>query len=234
MYQVGKHLTNPYFVLLVVLAVALGNLWRRRREKKGPLLAVTIPYVLLVVLSLPVIGHFAVASLEAQCPGPERRPDDAQAIVVLGGGHAASAQRCARAAALYRQGAPCPVLVSSDAPGVRAMADQLGQLGVAAGDLLEDPGSQNTYENAVQSRDRLQPRGIRRIVLVTDAVHMPRAAACFRKQGFDVVPAGCPYDPIPWHSTLVQYLPNADAAYRTQYAAQEWLGLAWYWVAGRT
>ena len=52
-----------------------------------------------------------------------------------------------------------------------------------------ETGSINTRENALDSYGLLAPRGIRRIILVTSALHMPRAAVAFRKAGFDVIPA---------------------------------------------
>ena len=50
--------------------------------------------------------------------------------------------------------------------------------------------SRSTYENAKYGAELVKGRGISRIVLVTDAYHMPRAEGCFRKQGLSVAPAG--------------------------------------------
>jgi uncharacterized SAM-binding protein YcdF (DUF218 family) len=41
--------------------------------------------------------------------------------------------------------------------------------------------SRDTHENAVKTVALLAPQGIEKIVLVTDAVHMPRALAHFRR-----------------------------------------------------
>src|SRR5205814_1284761 len=112
--------------------------------------------------------------------------------------------------------------------------EHLRLMGVQSSDLIEDTDSQNTYENALRSRALLEPRGIRRIVLVTDAMHLPRAVACFRKQGFEVVPAGCDYErPGDGNPTIFDFLPSAYALRWFEYASQEWLGLAWYRLRGR-
>ena len=49
--------------------------------------------------------------------------------------------------------------------------------------------SRTTWENAQFSAQVLLPQGIKRVVLVTHAGHMPRAVWSFRKAGFEVVPA---------------------------------------------
>jgi uncharacterized SAM-binding protein YcdF (DUF218 family) len=62
---------------------------------------------------------------------------------------------------------------------------------------------------------------------------MPRAAACFRKQGIAVVPVGVYLEPQSWQASLEAFLPDAEAARVSAYAGQEWLGVAWYWLRGR-
>jgi uncharacterized SAM-binding protein YcdF (DUF218 family) len=238
MYQLGKHLTSPFFLLCFLLGALLINLWYRRRETKGRLLALTALYLALVALGLPVVGRLALLSLECQYPSLHHMPAEAQAIVVLEGGECGSLYRCLRAAELYRGGMACPVLLSCTPDTARyssavAMREHLLRLGVRAEDILLEKGSQNTYENAVNSREILDVRGVHTIVLVTDAVHMPRAAACFRKQGYEVVAAGHPLDPEPGQNGLFEYLPDVRALYKSGYASQEWLGLAWYWCRGR-
>ncbi len=233
MYQVAKELTNPYFLLTAALGMVLIALWHRRRETKKWLMALTVPYMLLVVLSLPVVSGLALQSLENQYPLLEQRPDDAQAIVVLGGGLGASFFRCGLGAKLYHQGKTCPVVFSSDAEETAQMRQHLLKLGVREQDLVEEANSHNTYENGVNSSELLALRQIRKIVLVTDATHMPRAAACFRKQGLEVVAAGQPLSLLEASLSLGDFLPNPEAFGQSQYAAQEWLGKVWYWMKGR-
>ncbi len=49
--------------------------------------------------------------------------------------------------------------------------------------------SRTTWENATMSAAILQPQGIKRVVLVTQAWHMPRARWSFEQAGFTVVGA---------------------------------------------
>jgi uncharacterized SAM-binding protein YcdF (DUF218 family) len=183
-----------------------------------------------------------------------QRPADAEAIVVLSSYvrppndfrlhpelDEDSVNRCLKAAELYHQGAPCPVVVTGgkvdpDSPGPscsEVMRDLLLQLGVKNSDLSVENASRSTYENAVESRKLLDERRIHKILLVTDASPLVRAAGCFRKQGLEVVPCGCRYRATKFEISLAGILPNPSAARGCLRASHEWLGLAWYWLRGR-
>ena len=49
----------------------------------------------------------------------------------------------------------------------------------------------DTHDVAVRTRAIAQPRGWRRVLLVTSASHLPRATATFRAAGIEVVPVPC-------------------------------------------
>src|SRR5207237_2675856 len=106
--------------------------------------------------------------------------------------------RCLYAAELYRAAGHCPVVVTggrmngpSEPSCAQVMRTFLTGLGVSEADITTEDDSQTTYENATNTRKLLEARGVRRVVLVTDAAHMFRAERCFRKQGLEVVPAPC-------------------------------------------
>jgi len=58
--------------------------------------------------------------------------------------------------------------------------------GIPAEDILTDSLSQNTYQNAIESKKiiDLHPE-IKSVLLITSALHMPRAEACFKKAGYE-------------------------------------------------
>lgn len=249
-----SRLTSPTFLLYLFAALALANLWRKRRESRRRLLGLTVPFLVLSVLCMPATGYLAFASLEWPYPPLEQRPDDTEAIVVLGGylfspdGTRASAElgedtlaRCLKALELYHQGRPCPILVSGgrvdlEQPSptlAEAMRDFLVQRGVSASDVLVEDTSRNTYENAVESCRLLHEQGITKIVLITDATHLYRGLACFRRQGYDAVPCGCRYRATKFRGTLFDFLPNPSSARGMEVASHEWIGTAWYWLKGR-
>jgi uncharacterized SAM-binding protein YcdF (DUF218 family) len=247
-------LLHPYTILSLLTALAIANLWRKRRETRRRLVLVTALFAALIILSTPAVGHLALRTLEGQFPPLSRRPPGVGAIVVLAGGvdlpdetggpaelESDTIQRCLHAVQLYRQGTPCPVLVSGgkvdpDAPGpafAEVMRDFLLQHDVRASDLLVEKTSRDTYENAVESHKLLEQHNVGKIVLVTDAMHMNRALGCFRKQGLEVVPAPCHFQAGHLEGSLRDYLPDPDAVAACQEALHEWLGTGWYWLWGR-
>lgn len=86
-----------------------------------------------------------------------------------------------------------------------------------------DDASRDTAENAARMAHLLQPAGIRRIALVTDASHTPRAVTAFRAAGFEVVPAPTDF-PSPQFRPLLEWLPSGVGAQTNRSLLREWLG----------
>jgi len=193
---------------------------------------------------------------------PVAEPPSADRIVVLGGVTepvitprqsvelGSEANRLLQAARLWRAGkAPIVVLCGGHVPGSDGkrpesadMADVLELLGVPASAILEEDRSRNTYENAVEARRLLEPAGVNRILLVTSALHMPRAVASFRRQGFEVTPAPTDFRIVAEEThtraefifrLLRSVLPDAETLAYTTRALHEYLGIAIYKVEGR-
>ena len=87
--------------------------------------------------------------------------------------------------------------------------------------------SENTAENALFSARMLRRDGIDRILLVTDAMHMPRARMTFAKTGLEVVPAPTMFMAT-GTITAAHFLPGPEGLRRSHYALYEWAGLLWY------
>jgi uncharacterized SAM-binding protein YcdF (DUF218 family) len=113
------------------------------------------------------------------------------------------------------------------------MRDFLRDQGLSGADLIVEDQSRTTYENAVECRKLLEERRIRKVVLVTDAVHMFRALRSFRKQGIVAVPSACHHRATEFGWTIWDILPSAGAVGNHQRALHEWLGFVWYWAKGR-
>ena len=73
--------------------------------------------------------------------------------------------------------------LEGDVSEARGMAHAIRQQGVPETALILENSSRTTYENAAMTEDQLKARGIGKILLVTSALHMPRAMAAFAKQG---------------------------------------------------
>jgi uncharacterized SAM-binding protein YcdF (DUF218 family) len=254
MYRFIVQLCQPHTLLFLLACGALFRLWRKRADPRRRWWPLLVSLFALTVVCLPPTAHLALLSLESYAAPVDERPQDAEALVVFSAGvyppagprtaaelDEDSLHRCLQAARLYKQGPPCPVFVSGgkvdpDTPGppnAAVMAAFLGQHGVKEEDLVVEPNSRTTYENAVECAKLLREKGIRRVALVVDAVDMPRAAACLRKQGVEVIPAPCHFRATGFQFDVFSFLPSPDAARAFQRAWHEWLGLSWYWCRGR-
>jgi uncharacterized SAM-binding protein YcdF (DUF218 family) len=136
-------------------------------------------------------------------------------VIALGGGE----DRIREAGRLARRYPRLQVVVT----GAGERDYVLGVLGRDIGpDRVQvETQARNTYENAVLSKATAHPSSRERWVLITSAAHMPRAIAAFHRQGFAV-------DPWPVYDRDT-YQPRPMSV-----ARHEWLGLAGYWLLGRT
>jgi uncharacterized SAM-binding protein YcdF (DUF218 family) len=254
MYEFIVYLLQPHVVLMLVVGWSVFRLWRKRNDPKRRMRLLVISLLALAVISTPIVAHLALLVLESRNPPREKRPAEADAIVVFTAGlyppggtrlqaelDEDSLHRCLHTVRLYNSGPPCPVLVSGgkvdpDTPGptcAAEMSDLLKKLGVSSSDLIREESSRSTYENAVECARQLKEREIRRVVLVVDAVDMPRAAACLRKQGIEVFPAPCHFRASEFKLTPFSFLPNLSSSNALERAWHECLGIAWYWCRGR-
>jgi uncharacterized SAM-binding protein YcdF (DUF218 family) len=238
------------FLLLALVAGVLCAIASGRRRGFVLIAAATLGF--LAIATLP-IGVWLAAPLENRFPTVST-PARVDGIVVLGGsidpglsrarGQVAltvAAGRITESVALARRFPSARVLVSGgDAtlnPGVLSEAaatrDLLIQLGVAAARIELESVARNTYENAVLSHAAAQPKADETWLLVTSAMHMPRAVGCFRRAGWTIVPYPVDYRTSPTMETTPGLL-LADDLVLVNLAAKEWLGLVAYYWLGRT
>lgn len=231
-------------ILILLLAVAIGHRWPRTA-----LGMLTAGITLLYVLSLPPVGVGLMHLVESRYPAlapRDIRPGAAGAIVVLGGGRYANApeyggdtvsrhtlERLRYAARLQRL-TGLPVLVSGGRPFGSA-SSEASLMQETLRDAFHVPvrwiegRSNNTWENARDSAALLRASGIRRIYLVTHAVHMPRAAAAFEANGLLVIPAPTGFTTLQRNYPLaLQLVPQANALRDSSVAVREVLGRLWY------
>jgi uncharacterized SAM-binding protein YcdF (DUF218 family) len=251
--------TRPMVILWLACTASLAGLWLRRQEKRRRLWVLTIAFLGLTLYFLPPVSYLLCAALESPYPPLGRRPEDVDAIVVLAGGLRApdvqglpfqpsesTLYRCLRAAEMYHRGPQrrrrhCLVIVSggqtdpkaADPSCARVMRDFLVGAGVAPEDIVEEGASTNTYENAVETAHLLRERGIRKVLLVTDGLHLARAVRCFHQQGVEVIPCGCSYRTRNVEWSIRSFIPNTYAAQGLRAALHEYVGLLAYYVQGR-
>jgi uncharacterized SAM-binding protein YcdF (DUF218 family) len=189
--------TGPLLVALAGLAL-LGA-----RPRLGRALA-WLGAGALLMLSLPVVSHALLRSLEP--PALDlRRPGEAQAIVILGGGVRRNAAEFGgdtlarltlervRYGALVARATRLPVLVSggsvyggtAEATLMKRALEQEFNVEVR----WSEERSRDTRSNAAETASILLPAGITHVILVAHGFDMPRASAEFAAAGLHVTPA---------------------------------------------
>lgn len=257
MFLLEKILTQCISPLgLSLLLVPVGLVLILLRKRRFGWCLVILPLLWLWIWSLPAVSIWLRQGLERQTP--QRAASDyptAEAIVVLGGSvegertgwrdgpHLlAGADRVWFAAQLHRAGR-APVLILSggnsewsrtDEPEARAMRAFAIDLGVPDSSLLLEEHSRNTRENAIYTKQLLDEHHFTSILLVTSALHMPRALALFQAQGINVTPAPTDFDAIPPRNALQHWLPDSESLDRSTKALKEYLAIEIYRVQGVT
>lgn len=243
-------LLQPLTLSLLLLMVGL--LVRRMWPRVSVIVVVTT-LLGLWGMSMPYAAHRLGGALEACYPPvPIQDLPAVDAIVVLGGGVEAAvpprlevelgpaSDRVWYAAQLYQAGKAPFVLVTggslpwSDA-GAEAPAMQrlLEAWGVPASAIVQEDRSRTTRENAVYSAPILQARGVHSVLLVTSALHMPRARATFAKVGIDAVPATTDVHVVAQARLhVLDFLPDPQAAAFMAYVIKEYQGLFYYRLRG--
>lgn len=151
-------------------------------------------------------------------------PDDSQvktdAIVVLGRGPELRQERVDRASQLWQE-KRAPLIFASGWGDAVEIVDLLQQAGIPPQAIDGEPCSRTTEQNALYTAELLKPKGVNRILLVTDPPHMLRSFLTYRSLGFDVIP-----HPNPLPSRLAEQ----KAAFLIM---REYLGLVSYGLTGR-
>ena len=200
----------------------------------------------LFALSTPLVSTMLVAPLERTEPlEVDALSKGSGVIVVLAGGFLRhtpeyeggsvnlwSLERARYAARLQRR-LGWPVLVS----GGPDEGDALGALleedfGVSVRWIDSEAG--NTQENAYNAAALLNGHTPDRIVLVTKALHFPRAVPAFERAGLNSVipaPTGYFHRPNPEQGwSLWPLIPGMSSLEQSYMALHEYVGRVWYWV----
>lgn len=235
--------------LCIALLIVGAMLFIARRRKTGLFIA-ACGLAWALFWSLPASSLWAGGRLEQLYPHvlPDALPQ-VDAIVVLGGNTANNRQnwfelynpetasaRVDTAALLYQtQRAPYIVLSGAALDGpiseAEMMARVLEQKGIPEHAIILEKSSYTTYENAVYSHRALNKHNLDQALLVTSALHMPRAMAVFRKQGISAIAAPArPQIVVPADPSFSFWQPNARALSASRSIIKEYAGLLVYWL----
>jgi uncharacterized SAM-binding protein YcdF (DUF218 family) len=110
----------------------------------------------------------------------------------------------------------------------------LEDLGVSGDRIVVERRARNTAENAIFTKQLIAAKPGERWLLITSAMHMPRAIGVFRKIGFAVVPYPVDYQTAGLQDLWILPGSPMDSIRKTDAAVHEWVGLLVYWITGRT
>lgn len=248
-------LAMPPLSLLLLALLGLLLIYKKKRAMWG-MAMITLALVLLWFLSCHGVAVWLSRTALPQFEPmqvPHLKTARVQAIVILGGGLLPQApeygqpQPGAPTAARLRYGvwlarqSGLPLAFTGGIGWAANGASQASEADVAKYMASQDYGvtlrwlegqSRDTHENARLLGPMLQHDGIKRIALVTDARHMPRAAAAFERTGFEVTPAPLGFM-FAEQKDVIEWLPSAYGLMASQQILREWL--AWTttrWVSG--
>lgn len=222
---------------------------RRRRRVCG-----AAGLLVLFVTSSPPFANWLLWRLEHARPSTFRPDVTYDAVVLLGGvveeqASAASGQssyndnveRLIATHRLLRDGNARIGIVTgaSSSPAFAAYGDsvvltrQLEDWGIAKERLVGEDKALNTRENALFTRQIARTRGLGRVLVVTSAFHMPRAAECFAAVDMNVDTLAVDYRSEPPASpTFGKLLPRAHSLGVTAAVVREVFGRVVYRVQG--
>lgn len=241
-------LSYPPMLSACVLAAAALLWWRRRRRVALALAVAGVAWSML--WSIPLASNALRGVLEHRHAVREASElPHADAIVVLGGGSNYAwldhpdvdpdrlhSSRLAAGARAWHAGKASKIILSGGAVGgtteARRMATAIQRLGVPDEALVLEERSRDTRDNARYSMALADAQGGRKVLLVTSALHMPRAVACFEANGVSATPYPVDYTIRPSGAgtarSVIGNLRQVDTA------LHEWIGLAYYRLRGRT
>jgi len=212
-------------------------------------------FTLLVVLSLPITAQELNAMLEKDdvLDIKKLKSNKPKAIVVLGAGRyrnaleysnaqstkdaiSSNALERLRYAAYIHKKTHIPILISGGSPHGR-MQSEASIMQDALKDILNlkakwlESKSSNTWNNAKFSAEILKKLGIKDVILVTHAYHLPRARLAFEHFNLNVIAAPLGFktkDHKESPYTILDLLPSARAMNNSSSALHEFIGYTWY------
>jgi uncharacterized SAM-binding protein YcdF (DUF218 family) len=239
--------------LLIVLALAGILLMRTRFRRFGQGLVIGA-ILLLVVVGIAPVGNALMLPLEERFPKWDAKRGPPHGIVVLGGAVSPdvsaarneialneAAERMTATAKLAREHPNARIVFTGGsgrlfggATEADFVTDLFESFGIPRDRITLENRARNTVENAVFTKELVQPKPAERWLLVTSAHHMPRSVGVFRKAGFPVEA-----HPVDFRTRGVADLTGpfgslAAGLARTDAAMHEWAGLIVYWLTGRT
>ena len=148
---------------------------------------------------------------------------------------------------LYRQGKAPRVICTGNVatggvaarPAAEDMAELLEEIGIPKESILTEIKSEDTHQHARNLYPLFQKSKFNRVLLVTSAMHMPRAVGTFRRlcPGIEFIPAPTDFQvteriPAPWYHQITNFIPTPRHLLNFSEVMHEYLGIAYYRMRG--
>ncbi|WP_303721833.1 ElyC/SanA/YdcF family protein [Malonomonas rubra] len=233
----GLLMPVPMTLLLLVWAVLF--LLRGKTRWLGAVFTLLATALLFVGSYTPLSSKIA-APLEQRYATYQPAGQPAEYVAVLGNSHVATEQlpitselsptgivRITEGIRVYRLNPGSKLIFTGYTAGQpESYAEKAKQLALALGvpeaDILAFNGPKDTAEEAALIAANFAGN---RLVLVTSAMHMPRAMELFQQVGLNPIPA--PTDHLAKPVRTKWMFPDAKSLFRTRYWIHEQLGLLW-------
>jgi uncharacterized SAM-binding protein YcdF (DUF218 family) len=250
MKAVLTYFIHPVFISILLLL--LGVFFRFNGKKKIAWLSFFLSASLFFAASTAVVPNYLIGQLESAYPicepGQIATSDEPIPIIVLGAGYGYNEElpplnrlstttlgRLAEAVRIYKALPDARVAgsagqITQPISQAQAIAEGALALGVPPSDTLQLRGALNTWEEAGKFVARFGKGS--KVVIATDAIHMPRAMMLFEARGLQPIAA-----PTNHHIKteirlrLFDFLPSTASLRKTELVMHEYLGMLWAkWV----
>ena len=226
----------------------VGYIFRKTKYKRTSRFILVLAFLELIIVATPFVPTWMVKQLEKQNPvfnvSNIKLTDRAVHILVLGGGHSndtrlpatgqlstTALSRLTEGIRIYRQ-IPESILVTSGGSGkepipqATVLARAAILLGVNPAQIQQQTLPQNTWEEAKEYK-RINGDSTQ-LILVTSAIHMPRAMYLFKKAGLNPIAAPTNYyvKHTQRHNIWSKLLSTRNLE-KTECAIHEYVGLFW-------
>lgn len=246
-----KAVISPLFLIISGVITGIILLIIKKKEKAGKLVLI-IAFISLCVLSVRPFSNLLIWGLETRYPpiSDLKKIKDIDYIVVLTDWDSnnptvpytsnlgyRSAFRVLETHRIYLLIPEAKIIISGRDVSTQLMKKIMELLGVPEEKIIIDNHSNNTWESAENINMSLSGQ---KFILVTSAIHLPRAMKCFTLHGLDPIPAPADFMygyyrqfEMPIGRSFDYYLPNIEALMGSSSAIYEYLGIWWYYIKAK-
>lgn len=212
----------PVSIGLILCLIALYFLYANKIKKAKVFLFFSFSWFFLI--SFAPVSNALVKPLETLHPKMNSTVENAHYVLLLGGDFQNRAYEALR---IYKASENLKIITSgfegadqiSEAQDAK---ERLVQIGVPSEDIIMQTTPKDTFEEAQEVKKLV---GTEPLIVVTSAIHMPRAMLIFKNAGLNVIPA--PTDFLYKEEVSFYGLIGASYMLNTQKAMHEYIGLVY-------